>query len=230
MNIAVILAGGNGSRIGNAIPKQFLKIGSKTILEYSIEAFEFNSQIHQIIVVINSDYREFATSIIQKNKYKKIKEIISGGKERYESSISAIKICENDDDILLFHDCARPLVSQRIINECISSMDNYEAVTVAVNTSDTIYISNSKDKIESIPPRSSLKNAQTPQCFRLHTIRRAYQKGLEDSNFIPTDDCSVVFHYLPDVPIHIVNGENRNIKITYKEDLEIMSRLLEQGQ
>lgn len=226
MHIAVILAGGSGSRFGNDIPKQFLKVNNKTILEYSIEAFEYHSLIDGIILVIKNDYISLTKEIICQNGYKKIKHIVPGGKERYKSSISAIEACKNDDDILLFHDCARPLVNERIISDCIAAMSRYNAVTVAVNTSDTIYISSSDGRITSIPCRSTLRNAQTPQCFRLSTIRSAYSNALRDTSFQPTDDCSVVFRYLPDEPIYIVEGDSSNIKITYKEDLIIMSQIL----
>ena len=226
MNIAVILAGGSGSRFGNIIPKQFLKVNNKSILEYSIEAFEYHSLIDEIILVIRNDYIPLAKDIIQQNGYLKITHIVSGGKERYESSLSAIQSCKNDDDILLFHDCARPLVSERIISDCIDAMSRYNAVTVAINTSDTIYISSSDGRITSIPPRSTLRNAQTPQCFRLSTIRSAYSKALSDPSFQPTDDCSVVFRYLPSENIHIVEGDSSNIKVTFKEDLLLMSQIL----
>ena len=226
MNIAVILAGGSGSRFGNHIPKQFLKVNNKSILEYSIEAFEHHPLIDEIILVIRNDYIPLVKDIINQNGYLKITHIVSGGKERYESSLSAIHSCKNDDDILLFHDCARPLVSERIISDCIDAMSRYNAVTVAVKTSDTIYISSSDGRITSIPPRSTLRNAQTPQCFRLSTIRSAYSKALSDPSFQPTDDCSVVFRYLPSENIHIVEGDSSNIKVTFKEDLLLMSQIL----
>ncbi len=227
MNIAVILAGGSGSRIGESTPKQFLKVQDKSLLEYCIEAFESHELIDRIVIVVREDYISETHSIINQNGYKKTYAVLSGGKERYESSMSALKACTNDNDILLYHDCARPLLSHRIISDCIHSMEHFDAVTVAVRTSDTIYVSSSDGKISSIPPRSRLLNAQTPQCFRVHTIRSAYAKAQLDPDFQPTDDCSVVFRYLPEVPIQIVEGESINIKITYKEDLETMSRIIE---
>lgn len=228
MNIAVILAGGSGSRLGGLLPKQFIKVCGKSLLEYSIEAFESHPQIDRIVIVIKEEYISQVHLLINQNNYKKISNVISGGSERYESSMSALKTCKNDDDILLFHDCARPMVSHRIITDCLSEMRHYDAVSVAVKTSDTIYVSTSDCKISSIPPRSTLLNAQTPQCFRAGLIRTAYHKALQDPAFQPTDDCSVVFRYLPGVPIQIVEGEVSNIKITYKEDLLTMTRMIEE--
>lgn len=196
-------------------------------MEYSIEAFETHPLIDRIIIVIKEEYIPHVNSIIARNHYKKISDVISGGKERYESSISALKKIHDNDEVLLFHDCARPMLSHRIISDCISGMQNYDAVSVAVTTSDTIYVTDSDGKISSIPPRSSLLNAQTPQCFKAGVIRSAYAKALQDPAFHPTDDCSVVFRYLPELPIHIVQGERSNIKITYKEDLLTMTRIIE---
>lgn len=226
MNIAVILAGGTGSRINNTIPKQFMVINGRAILEYCVDVFENHQLIDKIIIVVKSEYISKVKALAEQNQYKKILKIVTGGRERYESSIAAIKTCESDNDILLFHDCARPMVSERIITDCIYSMSNYDAATVAIKTSDTIY-EYSNGVITSIPPRSTLLNAQTPQCFKAHIIKSAYHKALNDPEFQPTDDCSVVFRYLPEIPIHIVEGEPSNIKITYKSDLEILSNFLE---
>lgn len=227
MNTAVILAGGSGSRLGSDVPKQFLEVCGKSIMEYSIEAFETHPQIDRIIIVIKEEYIPSVYTLIERNQYKKISDVISGGKERYESSIFALQRSRSDDETLLFHDCARPMVSHRIISDCIRAMQTYDAVSVAIKTSDTIYVTNSDGNITSIPPRTSLLNAQTPQCFKASVIRSAYDKALQDPEFLPTDDCSVVFRYLPEIPIQIVAGETSNIKITYKEDLLTMTRLIE---
>ena len=183
MNTAVILAGGSGSRLGSDVPKQFLEVCGKSIMEYSIEAFETHPQIDRIIIVIKEEYIPSVYTLIERNQYKKISDVISGGKERYESSIFALQRSRSDDETLLFHDCARPMVSHRIISDCIRAMQTYDAVSVAIKTS--------------------------------------------DPEFLPTDDCSVVFRYLPEIPIQIVAGETSNIKITYKEDLLTMTRLIE---
>ena len=118
-NYAIILASGTGSRFGSEVPKQFLKINDKTILELSIEAFENNLEIDEIIVVITPEYKNLAEEILAKNAYKKVSKILKGGVTRKESSSIGVSSIEDSDSNVLIHDCARPLVSQKIITDCI---------------------------------------------------------------------------------------------------------------
>ena len=225
MNIAVILAGGSGTRLGGALPKQFLQAAGKTLLEHSIEAFERHPGIDEIAVVIRKDFIAEVEAIVQRNRYQKVRKILPGGKERHDSSLAAIR-AYTDDDRLLLHDAVRPLVSQRIISDCLAALCNYRAVAVAVKTTDTIYQVDEEGCIRAIPPRSTLRNAQTPQGFSRGTISRAYRLALQDPLFTTTDDCGVVSRYLPQEPIYVVEGEAGNIKVTFKEDLPLVERLL----
>ena len=217
--IAVILAGGSGTRFGGDIPKQFLKVDGKRIIEYTIDVFECHPLINEIAVVCHHNYLEEMARIVAENRYVKVKNVLAGGKERYDSSLAALKVYTDDDNLLLFHDAVRPLVSERIITDCVNALQRFEAVTVAIPTTDTIYQVNDKQVIVAIPPRSHLRNAQTPQGFRAGTIRRAYDVALADPAFVTTDDCGVVQRYLPEIPIYVVEGDSRNIKVTYPEDL-----------
>lgn len=226
MNVAIILAGGSGSRVGGNRPKQFLEVAGKMIIEHTIEAFHRNEQIDEIAIVSREDYVEDVKALVARRGYVKVRHVLTGGKERYHSSLAALAAYTDDDDRLLLHDCVRPLVSQRIINDCIAALDRYEAVDVAVPATDTIIEVNEDGSICRIPQRRLLRNVQTPQGFRRGTIRRAFDLAMQDPSFQPTDDCSVVFRYLPDVPIHVVEGEPTNIKITYKEDFEFAERIL----
>ncbi|MDL2227839.1 2-C-methyl-D-erythritol 4-phosphate cytidylyltransferase [Bacteroidales bacterium OttesenSCG-928-K03] len=228
MNIAIILAGGTGSRIGENSPKQFIKIAEKSIIEHSINAFEKNDNVDKISIVINKDYHAECNAIIKENNYKKIDKIINGGKERYESSFNAVKAYEDLDDCnLIFHDSARPLVSQRIIDETVAALKNYNAVSVAIPTTDTIYKINTTEKtLESVLDRSKIFCAQTPQAFKISIIREAYKLFFESSNFVATDDCGIVSRFLPNEKIYIVTGDIKNMKITYKEDIDIAEKLL----
>lgn len=232
MVIAIILAGGSGSRVGGDRPKQFLEVAGKMIIEHTIEAFHRNERIDEIAIVSRADYVEDVKQLVAKRGYAKVKHVLCGGKERYHSSLVALAAYKDDGDCLLFHDCVRPLVSQRIIDDCIDALQKYDAVDVAVPATDTIIqtspnpIQGGELVIAAIPPRSTLYNVQTPQGFRRGVIAEAFDKALKDPGFMPTDDCSVVFRYMPDTAIHIVKGEPTNIKITYKEDLEFAERML----
>jgi len=228
MNVAVLLAGGSGRRMGGPEPKQFLEVAGHTILEHSIRAFSANNGIDEIVIVSHADYINRVTVIAQ--GYPKVKHIVAGGKERYDSSLAAIHIYDqqSDDIRLLIHDAVRCLVSQRIISNCIEALNTYQAVDVAIPATDTIVEVNSQGHIVNMPKRALMRNVQTPQGFHLQTIAEAYRIGLSDPGFITTDDCGVVFRYLPDTPIFVVDGETTNLKITYPEDLLLAEKILKQ--
>lgn len=227
MNVAVILAGGKGTRAGGNKPKQFFKVAGKKIIEHTIDVFENNNNIDEIAIVSNNYYLDEIEKIVLDNKYLKVKKILSGGKERYNSSLAAIDAYDNDNINLLFHDAVRPLVNDRIINECVEALKNYDAVDVAINSSDTIIKVNEQNIINEIPLRKTLRSGQTPQCFKRGTIRLAYEKALLDSEFETTDDCGVVKKYLPSTKIVVVDGEIFNMKLTYIEDLFILDKLFQ---
>lgn len=226
MVVAVILAGGSGKRLGGELPKQLLEVAGRTILEHTIAAFEQNPDIDEIALVCHKDYIEDMRRIVQKAGFLKVRRLLLGGKERYDSSLAAIRSYDDDDCCLLLHDCARPLVSQRIISECVASLREYDAVDVAVPATDTIIEIDDQGRLARIPMRSHLRNVQTPQGFRRRTIRRAFELALADPAFQATDDCSVVFRYLPEVPIKVIEGETTNVKVTYPSDLEFVERIL----
>ena len=222
----MILAGGSSSRLGADVPKQFLEIDGRTILEYSVEVFDEHPGIDAIAIITREDYIDKGRDIVARRGYRKVEKIIPGGKERYQSSLAAIDVYE-DDDILLFHDAVRPLVSRRIIDDCLAAMERYDAVDVAFNTTDTIIQVDSDNCISSIPDRNFLRNGQTPQVFRRSLIAEAYKIALQDSAFRTTDDCGVVLRYLPNEPIYVVPGEARNMKVTFKEDIGQIQHLMQ---
>lgn len=224
-NIAVVLAGGVGSRLGDRLPKQFLKVAGKKIIEHTLDVFENNDLIDEIAVVCQPQYNAQIEQIIVDNRYRKVRRILAGGAERYHSSLSAIKAYDNDNDRLLFHDAVRPLVNDRIIADCVAALDHYDAVDVAIPATDTIIEVDSNEMITAIPERSRLRGGQTPQCFRRGIINQAYERALKDPDFRTTDDCGVVRRYMPQVDIKVVRGEAFNIKITYMEDLFLLDKL-----
>lgn len=230
-NICVLLAGGNGNRLGGDLPKQFIKIAGKTIIEHSIDIFEKSEQIHEIAIVINPMYVQQIESIVVKNQYKKVKKILQGGKERSDSSLAAIHAYEhepNSDNFnLIFHDAVRPFVSLSIIENVVSAMEKFKAVDVAIPATDTIIEVDDDDYIVNVPKRSKLRQGQTPQAFKLSTIRDAYKLAAKDSEFTSTDDCGVVLKYLPREKVYVVEGSQSNIKVTYELDLFIADKLFQ---
>lgn len=227
MNVAVILAGGIGSRYDNSFPKQFFKVAGKTVLEHTVDAFEKNNLIDEIAIVINPSYSMQVEQMVLDNGWRKVRKILNGGKERHHSSLAAIRAYENNVNInLIFHDAVRPLVSDRIIKETINALKEYNAVDVAIAATDTI-ISVKDGFIESIPDRSKLRRGQTPQGFKLETIKKAYDLALQDPDFRTTDDCGVVLKYLPEEKIYVILGEETNMKLTHKEDAFLLDKLFQ---
>ncbi len=227
MNIAIILAGGTGSRMGADKPKQFIEVDGRTVIERCIDAFESAPGIDEIAVVMHPQWTALMHEVAEHNTWKKLKKILEGGSERYMSSLNAIAayIDYPDDTNLLLHDAARPWVSQEVIARTVQALTHHEAVAVGIPSTDTVWeVRQDFDKqlskfIVRIPERSTMWRAQTPQAFRLPLIRDAYQHALQDPQFHATDDCGVVRNYLPGTKIIIVPGEEQNRKITFKEDL-----------
>ena len=244
-NIAVILAGGIGARVGGNTPKQLLPLqDGKSVLEHAVDAFEQSPHIHEVCIVMHPDYIAYAEQMLLANAWQKVRHIIPGGKERWESSVNAIRVysevkgeknnCQSpianrqNEVNLLLHDAARPFVSQEIIARVCEALEGHEAVTVAIPSTDTVY-EMADGKVARIPQRSTIMRAQTPQAFRLELIAEAYTKALGVDNLsaeacaeahIPaTDDCGIVHEHMPQVPICIVEGEEQNKKITFKEDI-----------
>ena len=229
-NIAVILAGGIGSRVGGKTPKQLLPLADgRSILEHSIDAFEASPCIEEIAVVMHPEWVEEAQHICARNTWRKVKQIIPGGTERWESSYHAIRAYQQSANIggytILLHDAARPFVSQRIIAEVCEAFETHEAVTVAVPVPDTLYkvlrdnVQGTKG-VEAVVNRAEYMRAQTPQAFHLETIAEAFEDGIHKGYIgVVTDDIAVLKAYRPDTPVYIVQGDEQNRKITYKEDL-----------
>jgi 2-C-methyl-D-erythritol 4-phosphate cytidylyltransferase len=129
---------------------------------------------------------------------------------------------------VLFHDAVRPLLSQRVIADCVDALEEHEAVDTAIPSADTIIqVDGSGKTIDDVLRRGLLRRGQTPQGFRLSVIRRAYAAAAADPNFEATDDCTVVLRYAPDVPIAVVNGEDRNMKVTEPIDVYIADKLFQ---
>ena len=227
MNVAIILAGGSGSRLGGGKPKQLIEVAGQTILAHTISVFDSHPLIDEVAVVSRADCIPEVEQVVAKGGFGKVRKILPGGRERYDSSLAARNAYSDDDDCLLFHDAVRPMVSHRIVTDCIHALAHHGAVGVATRTTDTIWRVDEGGCIADIPPRDVLRNAQTPQCFRRHIIRRAYDLALADPSFTVTDDCGVVRRYLPDVPIFVVEGDPTNIKITYRHDLLLLEALLQ---
>jgi len=228
-NIAIILAGGRGVRFSNEIPKQFVRIAGRRIIEYTIEKFEKNKNIDEIFIVVNPLYCDLLNKIINDNHYKKITKILKGGKTRQESSWIGISACDGQKtDKVLIHDAVRPFVSERIINAVINNLDKYVAVDVAIFSADTIIKVNNDRIITDIPKRSSLMRGQTPQGFQYDTIKKAHILANRNKDFSFSEDCAIVLKYRLG-KVFVVEGEEKNMKITHPLDISLADKLFQLG-
>jgi 2-C-methyl-D-erythritol 4-phosphate cytidylyltransferase len=202
------------------------------LIEHTIKALHDVEVIDEIVVAMTPGYTDEVRALVR-DRYPKVSTVIDGGPTRADSSRLALAALDTsalaDDEAtdaggdvnVLVHDAARPFVDARIVKECVRALATYEAVCVAIPVSDTLLEIEPADgeRVVSIPARARFRRAQTPQAFRLSTIRQAYAMAAEDPDFSATDDCSVVLTYLPATPIHVVPGSERNVKITHPIDL-----------
>ncbi len=198
---------GEGARFGSSLPKQFLPLGDKKVYEHTLNVFEESALFDEIILVCHPKWVETG--------------MIPGGKTRQESSYLGLQGFKDQPDIVLIHDAVRPFVSKRILEENIRMAIKHGAVDTCIPTADTLVYSPNGDTIETIPKRASYLRGQTPQTFQFQIIKEAHEKALITN---ASDDCQLVLS--TGKPIHIVQGSDRNVKITTEFDITIAESLL----
>ncbi|GAB2735299.1 SDR family NAD(P)-dependent oxidoreductase [Nocardioides pakistanensis] len=226
-NVAVLLAGGVGARVGLDIPKQLIKIAGRTILEHTLAAFQDHDVVEEIVIMMAPGHLDAVHAILRDGAYPKVTAVLEGAETRNGTTLRALEHLGERDCKVLFHDAVRPLVTPRIIGECFEALDRYDAVDVAIPSADTIIEVDEANTISAIPPRASLRRGQTPQAFRASVIKRAYELAGADPDFAATDDCGVVLRYLPEVPIWVVPGDERNMKVTEPIDVYLADKLFQ---
>lgn len=220
MVYAAVLAGGSGLRMGGNMPKQFLSVGDKPIIIRSIEAFLSSGSIDQVFVAVSSDFLDYTRELIAEYIGENDISVVVGGKNRNETLLNVLRsIGEiNDDDVILTHDAVRPFIDKRIIDENISAARKYGACNTVVPAVDTILRSSDGKFIESVPVRSEIFHAQTPQSFSVKKLLSLYENLSEDEMETFTDSCSVFL--AAGERVFLVTGDRNNIKLTYPEDME----------
>ncbi len=339
--IALILAGGTGSRFGSARPKQFTLVAGRTVLEHSIAAFEQSEEIDEIGIVVHPNHLDEVRDLLRQQPHPKVKQVVAGGKERQDSTLNGLRaflredgtlknpvererksttsppnsaVCapaglssgkspqatekspllsaenselsaetpqlsadnpqsatansEHSDDNpplsadnpqsatangehstdnsllsvdnpqlstdnhpavrILIHDAVRPGVSRSLIGRVCAALRSHAVANVVLPVVDTLIEVDADGRMRRVPDRALLRRVQTPQGFHAPVLFEAYRRALADPNFRATDDCSVVFRYCPEIDIALVPGEERNLKLTYPEDLTVLAHYLTQ--
>ena len=232
--VAIVLAAGKGKRMGGRVPKQYLMLGGKPLVYYSLAAFE-ESFIDEVVLICAEGEEEYCRKeIVIKYGFSKVVKIVTGGRERYNSVYNGL-MAANGCDFCFIHDGARPFVSQHVLDRCLHYVEKYSAAVAAVPAKDTIKLENGDGFIKSTPDRSLVWMIQTPQVFEFHLIRDAYEKLIEQEERLRnagvkvTDD-TMVAKMFADVDAKLVESSYFNIKITTPEDLILAEAILSSGQ
>ena len=214
---AIIVCGGSSERM-NGIDKLKYQLCGTDVFIHSVMAFQNNNSINNIIIVTKEENINYYQNKIIENEITKVSDIIAGGKCREESSFNAVRRLDDDTEIVLIHDGARPLVTDKCINNAVAGASEYGACACAVSVNDTIKKVNEDKMVINTPDRSTLVSVQTPQAFKKDIIINAFEK-FKNCLSIFTDDCSLVEKSGNNV--YIVEGDMQNIKITNRSDLAV---------
>ena len=223
---AIVLAAGQGKRMGTTVQKQYLEVQGEPVLYYSLNAFQQSQIIDDIILVVGEDQKEYCqTEFVDKYGFSKVSQIVAGGSERYFSVWNGLQVI-SDSEYVYIHDGARPFVTDEIIERAFESVQSEKACVVGMPVKDTIKIADDMGYAEYTPNRSLVWMIQTPQVFEVSLIKEAYAKLMDLDNIPVTDDAMVVERMLGK-KVKLVEGSYENIKITTPEDLSVAESFLE---
>ena len=218
---AVIVAAGTASRMGG-IDKVMAMLDGEPMIVRTVRTFQECTAVKEIVIVTREDLITKVTSLC--GKFEKVRAVVVGGKDRAESVKNGLGMLSKDVKLVAVQDGARPLITEAVIDRTIRAAHTYGAAAPAIPVKDTIKIVEG-GIVSSTPERSTLKAIQTPQVFDLDLLKGALKKAFQDGAAI-TDDCSAV--ELLGFKVKIVEGDERNIKVTTPMDLKIAQMLLEE--
>ncbi len=225
MTWAVLLASGKGERLGAELPKQFLELGDRLIIEHSLDLFQALPEVEALVIVVHPQFLGRLKELLARCSRDKVQAVVPGGATRQQSSYLGLQAIPDSRGRVLIHDAARPLVTARVVQNCLAGLDRAPAVTAAIESSDTVIEVNPEGFLLGLPDRSSLRRVQTPQAFDLELIRRAHQLAASENFHAASDDCGLVLRYGLD-RVLAVPGDPANIKLTTREDFLQASAVL----
>ena len=221
---AIIPAAGSGERLGAPENKPFLLLGNKPLLVHTLQKFQECSEVNEVVLVVRGVDLRLSMGLVSEYGLTKVVEVVEGGKRRQDSVFRGLQVLgRREVSFVLVHDAVRPLLAVEKVHEIIKATREHDAAILAIQPKDTIKHSNGTSFVESTLDRSKLWLVQTPQCFAMEILLKAYQRAMED-DFAATDDASLVERL--GVKVKIVEGSYDNIKITTREDLELAELIL----
>lgn len=231
MNIAVIFAGGVGSRMhSKERPKQFLEMYNKPIIIHTLEYFQNHSMIDAIVVVCIESWISYLNNLLYKFRIEKVKKVVPGGETGQLSIYNGLKaakeIANDEKAIVLIHDGVRPLITEKLITDNIEAVLRYDSAITAAKVKETILVVNETDSsIDYVPSRNNSRVAKAPQSFWLDDILSTHEKALSKGEYNWIDSCTMMQEY--GFKMHLIDGPSQNIKITTPEDFYTMRAILE---
>ena len=231
--VAIVLSAGQGKRMGTSIQKQYIELCGKPIICYCLEAFEKSEIIDDVIMVAGAGQEDYVTEeIVNKYHFGKVRAVVSGGKERYDSVWNGLKAVrdgmageEAKEGYVYIHDGARPFVDEEIIKRAYTCVEENHACVAGMPVKDTIKVVDEKNYVKGTPERKTLWLVQTPQVFNIQLIKEAYQKLINEKIENATDDAMVVEQMMGHT-VKLYPGAYENIKITTPEDLLVAEAFL----
>ncbi|MGD6782151.1 2-C-methyl-D-erythritol 4-phosphate cytidylyltransferase [Sutcliffiella horikoshii] len=219
----IVLAAGQGKRMKAGKNKQFIELEGKPVIIHTLSVFEADPWCSEIKLVINEKEKDIFKELLHQYPVQKIKEMVIGGEERQDSVYNGLTSLQSAE-IVLVHDGARPFISQEVIHNLVEKASKEGAAIVGVPVKDTIKRVSKAGVVEQTVERSSLWSIQTPQAFRYPILKEAHDKA-KTENYLGTDEASLVERI--HVPVHIVQGEYENFKLTTPEDLILAKAFLQ---
>ena len=229
MNIALIIAGGTGSRMGQDIPKQFLNVFDKPVIIYTLEVFERNPLVDEIEVVCIEGWKEVLRTYSKQFGISKLSEVVSGGETAQESirnGVFALKSRCKDSDIVIIHDGVRPLIETQIISDVVSKCAEYGNAVSSLPYNEQIFIKSDETSSRSYIPRDKLRRVVTPQAYKFSKLLWAYEKAFAENIGISSSSYTNTLMSDLGETLYFASGSEKNIKLTTKENLEIFKAYL----
>ena len=227
MNIAIIIAGGSGARMQQDIPKQFLNVFDKPVILYTLEAFQNHPEIDAIEVVCIEGWHEILRAYCKQFNITKLENIVNGGKcgqESIRNGLMDVRSHHKDDDIVLIHDSIRPMISDKIISDCISVCRQHGNAITVIPCAEAMLTTSDGRSSDDLYDRDSLKRTQTPQAFRIGDLASAHEEAQQKGITNSIASCTLFVEL--GRKVWFSAGSEKNVKLTTPEDIEIFKALL----
>lgn len=229
MNVAIILAGGSGHRMGQKIPKQFINVNDKPLIIYTLETFQKHPHIDAILVVCIDGWHEILKAYARQHRISKLKWIADGGDTGQESIRNGVyyleKIC-SEEDIVVIHDGIRPMIDEEILSDVIVKCGIYGNAVTSTPYNEQIFIKEDEFTTKRYIPRDTIRKVATPQAYKYGILLKAYKRAFrEEIGIYGSSYTNTMMTELGET-LYFASGSDKNIKITTQDDLELFKALL----